>query len=79
MGGEVMKADQLDKARNPLLSGAMEAIQRAAQRARKEALRTHTAIVIARGERIERIEWNQLSDSAAEYREPSQPPSDEKN
>jgi hypothetical protein len=55
MGGEVMKADQLNKARNPLLPAAMVAIQRAAERARKEAVRTHTGVIIARAGIIERF------------------------
>jgi hypothetical protein len=66
-----MKADQLEKARNPLLPAAMQAIQRAAKRARQEALRTHTGIVVERSGQIERIEWNLLNESAAEYHDPS--------
>ena len=61
-----MRADQLNKARNPLLSGAMVAIQRAAQRARQAAGQTHTAIVVARAGQIERI-------APDEVREPSYP------
>jgi hypothetical protein len=66
-----MKADQLSKARNPLLSAAMVAIQRAAQRARNEAARTHTGIVVARAGRIERIVVNEVSETAADYGRPS--------
>ncbi|MEN8130082.1 MAG: hypothetical protein ABFS45_07770 [Pseudomonadota bacterium] len=66
-----MKADQLSKARNPLLPAAMVAIQRAAQRARNEAARTHTGIVIARAGRIERIVVNEVRETAADYGGPS--------
>ncbi|MES9942745.1 MAG: hypothetical protein ABW104_20475 [Candidatus Thiodiazotropha sp. 6PLUC2] len=55
-----MKADQLNKARNPLLPAAMVAIQRAAERARNEAVRTHTGVIIARAGMIERIVLNDL-------------------
>lgn len=55
-----MKADQLNKARNPLLPAAMVAIQRAAGRARNEAVRTHTGVIIARAGMIERIVLNDL-------------------
>ncbi|MBT3039312.1 MAG: hypothetical protein G8D81_04885 [gamma proteobacterium symbiont of Clathrolucina costata] len=72
-----MKADQLDNARNPLLPAAMVAIQRAAYRARQEALRTHTGIIITRAGRIERIDWNRVSESAVEYHVPIQTPRNE--
>ena len=62
-----MKPDQLDKAQNPLLPAALVAIQRAAQRARREAQRTHTGIVVTRGGRIERIEGNSVKEPPAEY------------
>ncbi|MET0045541.1 MAG: hypothetical protein ABW100_18720 [Candidatus Thiodiazotropha sp. 6PLUC3] len=60
-----MKADQLNKARNPLLPAAMVAIQRAAERARNEAVRTHTGVIIARAGMIERIVLNTASFSAS--------------
>ncbi|MCU7814146.1 MAG: hypothetical protein KZQ89_19150 [Candidatus Thiodiazotropha sp. (ex Lucinoma kastoroae)] len=70
-----MKPDQLDKARNPLLPAALVAIQRAAQRARQMAFRTHTSLVITRAGRIERIEGDRVNESSAEY-DVTQPPSD---
>lgn len=50
-----MKSEQLSDARNPLLPSAMAAMQRAAQRARNVAKQTHTAIVVMRGGKVERI------------------------
>lgn len=68
-----MKADQLNKARNPLLPAAMVAIQRAAQRARQLAHQTHTSIVVARAGKIERIASDEVREGAAEYRGGSMP------
>ena len=62
-----MKADQLNKARNPLLPAAMNAIQRAAQRARQVARQTHTAIVVAREGRIERITLDEVRETPTGY------------
>ena len=62
-----MKADQLSKAHNPLLPAAMVAIQRAAQRARQVARQTHTAIVVARAGRIERIALDEVRETTAGY------------
>ncbi len=61
----MVRPDQLVKARNPLLPAAIIAIQRAAQRARRDAMLTHTAIVIARVGRLVRIEAYQLREQAA--------------
>jgi len=63
-----MKADSIDKARDPLLPAAWVAIQRAAQRARQVAFRTRTEIVVSRGGRIERIRWDQVRETEADYR-----------
>ena len=68
-----MKADQLNRARNPLLPAAMVAIQRAAQRARQVARQTHTAIVVARAGKIEWIASNEVREDAADYRGESVP------
>ena len=62
-----MKADQLNKARNPLLPAALVAIQRAAQRARQVARQTHTAIVVARAGRIERIVLDDVREPSGRY------------
>ncbi len=58
-----MKADQLNKAHNPLLPAAMIAIQRARQVARQ----THTAIVVVRAGRIERIALDEVRETMAGY------------
>jgi len=68
-----MKAKHLDKARNPLLSAALVAIRRAARRAREEALRTHTRIVVLRSGSIERVEVQEMQDSAARHSAGSAP------
>jgi len=68
-----MKADQLNRARNPLLPAAMVAIQRAAQRARQVAHQTHTAIVVSRSGKIERIASDGVREGAAEYRGEAMP------
>ncbi len=62
-----MKADQLNKAHNPLLPAAMDAIQRAAWRAREVARQTHTAIVVVRAGRIERIALDEVREMPAGY------------
>ena len=62
-----MKADQLNRARNPLLSAVMVAIQRAARRARQVARQTRTAIVVARAGRIERILVDEVRETTADY------------
>ena len=55
-----MNPEQVSKARNPLLPAALAAIKRAAQRARREALATHTAILITRQGRIVRLEESDI-------------------
>ena len=62
-----MKADQLNRARNPLLPAVMVAIQRAARRARQVARQTGTAIVVARAGRIERILVDEVRETTADY------------
>lgn len=62
-----MKADQLNRARNPLLPAVMVAIQRAARRARQVARQTRTAIVVARAGRIERILVDEVRETTADY------------
>lgn len=47
-----MDADDLSRINDPLARGAIAAINRAAQRARREALATKTAIVVAQDGRL---------------------------
>ena len=61
--GKIMKADLLNKSRNPLLPAALVAIQRARQVARQ----THTAIVVARAGRIERIVLDEVRELSGRY------------
>ena len=62
-----MRPEQLSSARNPLLPAAMTAIRRAAQRARKEARRMGTAVVILRDGRLVRLESAGVREPASEY------------
>lgn len=55
-----MNPEQVSMARNPLMPAALAAIKRAAQRARREALATHTAILITRQGRIVRLEESDI-------------------
>ena len=73
MGGEVVKANQLNKAQNPLLPAAMVAIERAARRARQVARQTHTAIVVSRSGKIERITLDEVRETVAVYKQKSTP------
>ena len=47
-----MNEKDLSQARNPLLPAAFEALRRAARRAREEAIRNQTDLVISEGGRI---------------------------
>ncbi len=62
-----MKPEQLSKAHNPLLPAAVVAIKRAAQRARRDAELTRTAIVIAQAGKVVRIEVKQVREEVADY------------
>ncbi len=62
-----MNVEPISNARNPLLPAALAAIQRAAQRARREALATHTAIVISRQGRLVRLEEQDVREEAADH------------
>jgi len=50
-----MNAKPVAEATNPDLAGSLQALQRAAQRAREVAAQTGTAIVLRRGAGIERL------------------------
>jgi hypothetical protein len=78
MGAKNMKRNELDKARNPWLSGALVAIRRAAARARKEARMTHTAIVVLESGRLKRIPADKIGETAGVYGS-DLPPGDEGN
>ena len=64
-----MNAGQLSKARNPLLPAALAAIKRAAQRARREALATGTAIVVSRDGRLARLEGKDMTEDISDVRD----------
>ena len=63
-----MKPEQLSQAKNPLLPAAMVALRRAAQRARREAMLTRTAIVVVREGRPVRLRLNQVNEASMKYR-----------
>ncbi|MCP4934251.1 MAG: hypothetical protein GY927_08630 [bacterium] len=63
-----MKADEIDKARNPLLKLALPALQRAAQNARQQALLHNTRLILWRGNRVVKLSANEIREQAADYK-----------
>lgn len=61
----MMDADELSRIKDPLARGAIAAINRAAQRARREALATKTSIVVSQDGRLEWLADWRLTDEAA--------------
>ena len=59
-----MNAGELPGVNDPLVRGAIAAINRAAQRARREAVATKTAIVVSRNGRLEWLGDVQLKGEA---------------
>jgi hypothetical protein len=60
MGGELMMEKDISEAKDQDLVASLEAIQKAAQLARKIAIQTDTAIVVMRDQKIEKISAQQL-------------------
>ena len=60
-----MDADELSRIKDPLSRGAIAAINRAAQRARRDALATRTAIVVAQDGHLKWLEDWRLTGEAA--------------
>jgi hypothetical protein len=60
-----MDADDLSRINDPLSRGAIAAMNRAAQRARREARATKTAIVVAQDGRLKWLEDWRLTEEAA--------------
>jgi len=66
-----MKKGSLQSARDPIIRGSLNALQRAALRARETAVRTQTDLIVERDGRVERITPIELT--AAEPDEPEDP------
>jgi hypothetical protein len=66
MGREHMTEQELSKARNGDLRASLAAMQRAARQARRLAIQTHTAIVIARDGEVLRVPAAELQRQADE-------------
>ena len=64
-----MKTKDLAHARNPLLPAAFEALRRAARRAREEAIRNQTDLVISEGGRIVSLSPQELERQLRDQRE----------
>lgn len=75
-----MKPENITLAHNPLLPAALVAIRRAAQRARSEARRFGTAIVILRNGHVVRLENAEVREQKVAYnaRQDSDPESRDK-
>lgn len=59
-----MTQQELSKARNADLRASLEAMRRAAQRAREIAIQTHTAIVILKDGKVQRVPAEELLQQA---------------
>ncbi len=63
-----MKADEIDKARNPLLKLVLPALQRAAQNARQQALLHDTRLILWRENQVVRLSADEIREQAADYK-----------
>jgi len=63
-----MTADDIDKAKNPLLGLALQALQRAAKNAREQALIHNTPLIFWRNNHIVRLSPEEIREQAADYR-----------
>lgn len=63
-----MKADEIDKAKNPLLRLALPALQRAAKNAREQAIIHNTQLIIWRNNRVVRLSPDEIREQAVDYR-----------
>jgi len=62
-----MKPETIGQAHDPVLPLSLVAMRRAAQRARETALRTNTALIIARGGKPVRIEPGCIQEESERY------------
>lgn len=63
-----MKADEIDKAKNPLIKLALPALQRAAKNAREQALIHNTPLIFWRDNHIVKLSPDEIREQAADYR-----------
>jgi hypothetical protein len=63
-----MKANEIDKARNPLLKLALPALQRAAQKAREQAILHNTRLILWRENQVVRLSADEIREQAADYK-----------
>lgn len=63
-----MTANEIDRARNPLLSLALPALQRAAKNAREQAMLHNTRLVIWRDNHLVKLSPAEIREQAAGYR-----------
>ncbi len=63
-----MKADEIDKARNPLLKLALPALYRAAQKAREQAVLHNTRLILWRGNQVVKLSADEIRELAADYK-----------
>ena len=63
-----MKADEVDKAKNPLIKLALPALQRAAKNARELALIHNTPLIFWRDNRVVKVSPDEIREQAADYR-----------
>lgn len=55
-----MTREEIGKAKDKDLAASLDAMRRAAQMAREQAIRTDTAIVVTRGQRLVRVTADEL-------------------
>lgn len=63
-----MKANEIDKARSPLLKLALPALQRAAQKAREQAILHNTRLILWRENQVVRLSTDEIREQAANYK-----------
>ncbi|VAW67683.1 hypothetical protein MNBD_GAMMA09-36 [hydrothermal vent metagenome] len=63
-----MKANEIDKANNPLIKLALPALQRAAKNARTQAVLHNTKLIIWRGNHLVKLSPDEIREQEAEYR-----------
>lgn len=63
-----MTADDIDKAKNPLLGLALQALQRAAKNAREQAILHNTPLIIWEDNHIVRLSPDEIREQAVDYR-----------
>ncbi len=63
-----MKANDIDKAKNPLLKLALPALQRAARSARQQALIHNTQLIYWRNNRVVKLSPNEVNEAEPDYK-----------